>query len=190
MRPQSLPLLPSINNTMATPVKIYRILTYLLLPNAFLYGLIGVLVLIPALMSPIMLFTVFLFICAAIYGFMSLRFLHQGLLPNRPCKPSLKDWVRVNGFVSMVLGIQLLLRGGESAMMSDVELTTLTNQLLDMQPMLKDRFNSAQLISMFKGLFIYFLISGILLVTHLLMSFRLLKVYGYLFARPDQGEGE
>lgn len=166
---------------MGTPVKIYRILSYILLPNAAFFGIIGVLMLIPALMAPMMLFTVFLFVCTAIYSFVSLGFLQQAILQGRNCKPSLRDWIRVNGFVAMVLGIQLILRGGGSVMMSDAEVKTLVDQMLDMQPMLKDSFSATKLSAIFKGLFIYFLISGILLVTHLFFSFRFIKLYGSKF---------
>src|SRR3954453_10388601 len=89
---------------MKTMLVVYRILTFILLPIAALMGFIDISLLLMALANPAALLPVFAIACIVIYIFTSLSFLTKGITDGRQCKPSLRDWIRVNAYVSIAFG--------------------------------------------------------------------------------------
>src|SRR5437764_1519642 len=82
---------------------VYRLLTFILLPIAVIIGIVDITVLSLALATPSALLLVFAIACIVIYVFTSFSFLTNGIIGGRQCKPSLRDWIRVNAFVSIAL---------------------------------------------------------------------------------------
>ena len=105
--------LPGSNNnwleTMTKQLTVFRILTFILLPIASLFGVMDLMILPSALANPAILLIVFVLAAFVIYTFTSLRFLTKGIDIGRPCKPSLRDWIRVNAFASSFMGIMFLM---------------------------------------------------------------------------------
>ena len=83
----------------------YRVLSIILIPVAVLYGLAAFLFLFAALANPPLLLPVFMMICIVIYTFTSFKFLNKGILRAQPCKPSLKDLIKVNALVSLIVSL-------------------------------------------------------------------------------------
>src|SRR3954470_1418467 len=80
---------------------VYRLLTFILLPIAAILGFLDISLLLLALANPAALLPVFAIACIVIYVFTSFFFLIKGILGGMQCKPSLRDWIRVNAFVSI-----------------------------------------------------------------------------------------
>jgi hypothetical protein len=167
---------------------IFRILTFVLLPIAALFGVLDFFMLFAALANPAMLFIVFVMAGFVIYSFSSLRFLTKGIDLNKPCKPSLKDWIKVNGYVSVFMGVSFLMNALTIFFSSEANLKQILNTFLETQsnvpPMLTPEiFIYAMKIAAY---FLFFV--SVVLLAHIPVTFRLLKQYGYLFEEPTAAE--
>ena len=160
---------------------IFRILTFILVPIAALFGGIGFFTLLLALSNPQLLFAVFLLLSFAIYVFTSLTFLYKGIDPGKQCKPSLKDWIRVNAFVAGFLGIAFLQVVGAVFFSNPSDLQKLYDQTLEMQPNMSKMMNFSLYLSMLRGVGYFFLFISIALFIHIPLNFRLMKKYAHLF---------
>lgn len=81
---------------------VYRLLTIII--NIFsAFVALMVLIMLPmAIASPALLLPVFMLVCIVLYSWYSNRFRQQVLIKQQMVKKSLKDWVKVNGYVSLV----------------------------------------------------------------------------------------
>ncbi len=188
MRFRKLLLIPSPdsnnNNAVELHMKqltLFRILTFILIPIAAIFGFIDLLLLVIALANPILLFGVFILGCFVIYTFASLKFLSKGIDRNAPCKPSLRDWIRVNAFVSIFISFQFLWEAVRFFRSSDAELRTRLSQQIQAMPYAPPAVNISLYIEMMKALTYFTVFMSIVLVVHIVMNFRLLKQYQYLF---------
>jgi hypothetical protein len=164
---------------------IYRILTFILVPVAVLFGFMDLFLVLTALSNPALLLFAFLFACLVIYIFSSLRFLSLGIDTGRPCKHSLRDWIRVNAFVSAIIGSIFMLNALTVFFSSDITLRQVLSTLGERQPNTPS-MNTEMLLRMMKifAYFIFFI--SVILFIHLRMTFRLLKQYNHLFTEPVQ----
>lgn len=162
----------------------YRILTLVLLPFAALFGFMALMMLFVALANPPMLLPVFVVACVAIYVFASFNFLNKGILQGRQCKTSLKDWIRVNSYVSIVFSIMVLLNLGVSISNPEI-LTQAVEQAMPMQGG-QAQFTKQEVLAATKLLmFILGTIAALLLV-HIIISLRLLRQFGDRFGEASQ----
>ena len=158
---------------------VYRVLTFILLPIVAILGFIDISLLLMALANPAALLPAFAIACIVIYLFTSLNFLNKGITAGKPCKLSLRDWIRVNAFVSIAfstLGI--------------IEYITVLNNKAVRDEMVKQAMaqqgvataiSSGQMEQILLSFLFIFLIFSLALIVHIVMTFRLLKEYGYLF---------
>lgn len=160
---------------------IYRILTYILIPIACLFGLMGFLILIPALGNPPMWIMLFMFASLVIYTFSSLKFLSSGIERNAVCKPSLRDWIRVNAFVCMGMGGLFFINAIGIYMLGPVALQEFVERAMESQPNLPEGIDSGIFVSLLKGVAGFMLVVSILILAHALLTFRILKKFGHLF---------
>ena len=167
---------------------IFRILTFVLLPIAALFAVIDFFMLLTALANPAMLFIVFVMAGFVIYSFASLRFLTKGIDLNKPCKPSLKDWIKVNGYVSIFLGVSFLMNAFTVFFTIEANLRQILNQFLEQQPTVPAMLTPELFIYMMKiaAWFLFFI--SVVLLAHIPINFRMLKQYGYLFEEPTAAE--
>jgi hypothetical protein len=164
---------------MKTMLIVYRILTFVLLPIVTLLGIIDIFLLLVALSNPSAMLTVFAIACIVIYVFTSLSFLVKGILGGRQCKASLRDWIRVNAFVSIAfssLGVIEYI-----TLISNKSLTADFVKQLMQQPSVPAGINAAELEQVLLSFLLFFLIFSIVLIAHILISFRLLKQFSYVF---------
>ncbi len=160
---------------------IYRILTYVLLPIAVLFGMIDFLMLFSALANPALLFIVFIMAGFVIYTFASLRFLTNGIDSNKPCKTSLRDWIKVNGYVSVFLGVSFLMNALSVFFSSETSLRKLLSNFLESQSNVPPMLTPDLFIYMMKIAAYFLFFVSVVLLAHIPLTFRLLKQYGYLF---------
>jgi len=161
---------------------IYRILTFLLVPVAVLFGFMDLMILVSALANPALLIFVFMFGCFVIYIFSSLKFFSKGIEPGRPVKSSLRDWIRVNAFVSGFMGSIFLLNAFSIFLMSDITLRQVITQFTENQPNVPANLSPELFLQMMKFFAWFISIVSIVLLIQIRMTFRLLKQYKHLFS--------
>lgn len=161
--------------------KVFRVLSYVLIPVACFFGLMGLLILIPALANPSMWLILFLFASMVIYTFSCLKFLTRGIERNAPCKRSLKDWIRVNAYVCLVMGGMFFLNAIGILMLGPVGLQELVERAIESQPNLPEGMNVNFFASILKTIAGFMLAISILIISHVILCFSMLKKFGYLF---------
>ena len=89
-------------------LKLYTVLTYILIPIALFFGFLDVLILFSSLANPSALIMVFIIACLVIYTFSSFKFLKMGLEREIVQTSKLKDWIKVNAYVSFFYVVYFL----------------------------------------------------------------------------------
>lgn len=162
---------------------IYRVLTYALLPVAALLGLGALMFLMMALAQPALFLPVFTTAATVIYIVASLIFLQTAILGNKACKKSLRDWIRVNAFVAIVVAVGSLMQGitllRDPAVVKEMveQYNTMAAQSASDVP---PPFDMA---AVMRGVAWFVIAFAATLTTHILLSFRLLRQYAGYFAR-------
>jgi hypothetical protein len=160
---------------------IYKVFTFILLPFAVIFGILAFFMLFVALANPVLLFPVFMMVGFAIYTTCCSIFLFKGINNNQPCKPSLKDWIKVNGYVSSAMGVMTLLNTITLMSTSKQDLKKYADQILAMQPAKPQGFNADVFVQMMSVMSWGLLGFAIVLIIHLLITFTLLKKYQHIF---------
>ena len=160
----------------------YKILTFILLPFAVIFGLLAVIMFFVALANPVLLLPVFMMAGFTIYAICSTIFLFKGVTNNQPCKPSLKDWIKVNGYVSSTLVVMTLINTITLMNTNKAELKKYADQMLAMQTAKPQGFDADAFIKMMSAMSWGLLAFATILFVHLLFTFTLLKKYQHLFA--------
>ena len=167
---------------------IFRIITFILVPIASLFSVIDFFMLFTALANPTLLFVVFIIAGFVIYTFSSLRFLVRHIDLNKQAKPSLKDWIKVNGYVTIFLGVSFFMNAMTVFFSSEATLRQLLSQFLETQPTVPAMLTPELFITMMKSVAWVLLFISVLVMAHIPMNFRLLKQYQYLFNKQTEAE--
>lgn len=162
-------------------LKIFRILSYIMLPIGGLFGLIALLTLIPALVNPSMWLMLFLFASVVIYTFTSFTFLTKGIERNARCKPSLKDWIKVNAYVSLVMGGMFFINAIGILSLGPVALSDFVTQMIEAQPNLPKGMRPDFIISLLKTVAGFMLVVSIIVIAHIILTLGMIKKFGHLF---------
>jgi hypothetical protein len=162
-------------------IKIYRILTFILLPIEILMGLMALLMLVVSLGNIAALLPVFMISCTVIYIFSSFRFLNSGIEQHKPLKASLKHWIKVNGYVSAAFAA-LMITQLTTILFHQELLQEMYQQAIVMQSKMQGQKLPEQvfknvMIGMLCGILTY----AVLLLVHTFMSFRFVRQYQHLF---------
>lgn len=160
---------------------LYRFISFALLPVAALLLAFDLLVLLSALANPSMLLTVFTLGCVCIYVFTSFTFLNRGISQGRPCKPSLKDWIKVNAIVTAIF-VAMTLTAVLITISDPAQVSTLVDRALEMQDAGTPHLRKDLLLKMTKGMLYFFGALSALLAIHIVITLRLLKKYQHVFA--------
>ncbi len=165
-------------------LKIYTILTYILLPIACLFGITSIVGLLIALANPTMLIPLFIMVCMVIYIFSSFSFLRKGIQQNKPCKKILKDLLKINGVVSVIFSVNMLLSGIQILYKKEI-LNSLVEDFVSQQKGLPVGMKTTML-NIMQGS-IYFMIGvGICVLIHVALNFRLMKDYQHVFLKDEE----
>ena len=162
-------------------LKLYKVLTYILIPIALFLGFIDTILLMVSLLNPTNLLYVFILACFVIYTFVSFKFLRQGVQTEQPLKKNLKDWIKVNAIASIFLCSLFCLNGLSILLSDNATLSKYIDDIITQQPGLSKEISAATILNIFKGISVAFLIIGTVGLLHIRITFRLLKKYGYLF---------
>ena len=162
-------------------IKAYAILTYILIPFALFFGVIDFILLVSALANPSALIFVFIVACLVIYSFVTLKFLRTGLQREQTMAKSLKDWIKVNAFVSLFLCSLFVVNALSILFSSPATLNKLIDAMIEQQPGFPQSIDNNMIISIIKGFSVFLLIVGSIALIHIRTTFRYIKEYGYLF---------
>ena len=162
-------------------VQIFKVLTYLLIPIALLFGFMALLVLPTALANPALLLVVFIFSCITIYTFSSLRFVTTAINKAKNCNPSLKDWIKINGYISVGTAFMFLLNSIAILMLRPIEFNDFVSKAMETQSSLPPSITPALVGQMLKYTAIFMLITSTIILIHARMQFVFLKAYSYVF---------
>ncbi len=160
---------------------LYKILSYILLPIAALLGFLGLIALIIAISQPALLLGVFMLVCVAIYTYTSFYFLQNGIITQRKCKPSLKDWIKVNAYVAIAFGV-LSVAQSISLLTNPVAIQQVIEQSAEMQSQMSGASTPTDLLQKTtKWLLIVMGVTGVILIAHTFLTFSYLKKFGSAF---------
>jgi hypothetical protein len=162
-------------------ISFYRILTYLLFPFVILFGFMALIMLMIALANPAALLPVFLLVCVVIYTFASYSFLNKGIAHGKPCRPSLKDLIKVNAYVSMVFGGWWLVQSVAALANPSALRESVSTALAEQKTALPQGITESMMLQGMKGVLYFLIIFCIALLIHISISFRLLKAYRHVF---------
>ena len=167
-------------------LKAYRIISYLLIVVAFFIGL-GVMMLLGAAFSnPAILLSVFVAAAVVLYSFSSFQFLNKGIRRGEKMKPSRKDFIKVNAYVSLFFGVMNIVQT-VTIIAEPVMLREVINQVAQI-PETGMNFSKDQLFNIMQSLVWFLLIYAVALVVHIQFSFRLLKIYAAVFDASRDAE--
>jgi hypothetical protein len=158
----------------------YRAINFFILPMAAYIAINALMLLFVSLTNPLMLLLDFIMACIPLYAFTSNYFFNRGIKNAQPCKPALKDWIKVNAYVSlffsafMFLACLVLL----AALNNPAQLQQLKDQIAATSP---TPVPEGQLVRYLKIIVYVFLPFTILLVIHIIITLRLLRQYRWVF---------
>lgn len=164
-------------------IKIYRILTFILLPIEILMGLMALLgfMLVMATGSIADLLGVLMIFCSVIYIFSSFRFLNSGIEQHKPLKANLKHWIQANAFVTIGFAIYTIIKFS-IPLINPKLLEEMYQQIMEMQSKMQGQKLPIQVFkNMMLGVFCAMLTYSVLLLVHTFMSFRFVQQYQHLF---------
>jgi len=160
---------------------IYKILTFILLPFAALFGLFSLIMIFIGLANPVILLPVCVMACFTIYTVCCTIFIVKGLDRQQQLKPSLKDWIKVNGYVSNVMAVISVINSFALIAYSKPQLTKLAQELLAAQPVKPEGVSIETIVNALLVMTYIMLVFSIVLLIQLALSFRLVKKYQHLF---------
>ncbi|NQW78359.1 MAG: hypothetical protein HQ449_03495 [Chitinophagaceae bacterium] len=166
---------------MAPQLKLYTVLSYILIPIALFFAFLDIALLLSSLANPSSLILIFILACLVIYIFASFKFLKAGIEKEVAQTAKLKDWIKVNAYVSFFLCSLFFINAISILISSDVLLVKFIDEFLQSQPGIPKELTSALMLSLLKGVSVFLLITGIVGLIHIRTSLRLLKQYEYLF---------
>jgi hypothetical protein len=166
---------------------VFRVLTFILIPLAALFGFMDIFILLASLANPSFLLFAIAFAGFVAYTIVSMQFLIRGIDNNRRCKPSLRTWIKRTAYISLGMGFFFLLNAVSVFFTSDIALREYLSQFMETQPKMAPMFTVDFLLSMMRGMSWFMLIFGLILVDHTRINFKFLKIYAHLF-EPKEPE--
>lgn len=162
-------------------ITLFKILSFILLPIALFFIVMDLIAIIMALGNPSLLFPVFLITGMIIYVLTSFYFLLMGLNKKQGLGASVKDWIKVNAYVTLFLGFQFMLVSVSIFYMGSASLQEFADKALAAQPNMPSQMNSGLFLKMLKGMAYFFFFLSLSLLVHISICFKLLKEYAHLF---------
>ncbi len=161
--------------------KIYKWLTYILaIPTAFIafFSLFGILI---AIANPQMLIPVFIMVCIVLYYISSFIFLRKAITKNLTCKKIIKDLIKINSIASLFFSVLNIIQIFSILFNPSFVETTINTIIEQNQGNINTIFNKHQITSLFYTVSGIIALFSILLITHILIGFKLIKTYADSF---------
>jgi hypothetical protein len=158
----------------------YRAINIVILPMAAYIAINVLMSIIVSLTNPLLLLFEFIMACIPLYAFTSNYFFNRGIKNAQPCKPVLKDWIKINAYVSLFFSVFMFLACLVllAALNNPAQLQQLKDQVAASSPA---PIPEGQLIRYLKIMVYVFLPFTVLLVIHIIITLRLLKQYRWVF---------
>lgn len=166
---------------MQQPSKLYIVLSYILLPIALFFGFMDSLLLLSALANPSALILVFAMACIVIYSIASFKFLKLGIEREQTQTTKLKDWIKVNAYVSLMMFSLIFLNAVSILISNDATLIGFIDEFLAQQSGLPPGFNSQFVLKIMRTAAYFLFVIGAVGIVHIRMTLKLVKEYDYLF---------
>ena len=166
---------------MQQPSKLYLALSYLLIPIALFFGFMDSILLISALANPSAMIALFAMTCIVIYSFTSFKFLKLGIEREQILTTKLKDWIKVNAYVSLLMFCLIFLNAVSILLSNDATLIVFVDQFLTQQTGLPPEFNSQFVLKAMRVLSYFLFAIGAIGILHIRMTLKLVREYDYLF---------
>lgn len=166
---------------MQQPSKLYLVLSYILIPIALFFGFMDSILLLSALTNPSAMILVFAMACIVIYSFTSFKFLKLGIEREQTQTTKLKDWIKVNAYVSLLMFCLIFLNAVSILLSSDVILIKFIDEFLAQQSGLPSEMNSQFILKTLHVAAYFLFVIGAVGILHIRMTLRLVKEYDYLF---------
>jgi hypothetical protein len=166
---------------MQQPSKLYLVLSYILIPIALFFGFLDSLLVISALANPSAMILVFAMACIVIYSFTSFKFLKLGIEREQILTTKLKDWIKVNAFVSLLMFSLIFLNAAIILLSNDVILIKFIDEFLAQQSGLPPEMNSQFVLKTLRVTSYFLFVIGAVGILHIRMTLKLVKEYDYLF---------
>ena len=153
---------------------VFKILSYILMPVAFLLGLFDVTAISGAISNPALLLPVFIIAAVVMYIFSSFRFYRNGINGDKTFSKKTKDFIKVNGFVALGFSALSLVQG----------VVVLTNKkaIVEMIENYNKMAQSYALSSVQASNFLYVslaisIVFSLVLIAHIFICLKLMKQY-------------
>jgi len=166
---------------MQQPSKLYLVLSYILIPIALFFGFMDSILLLSALTNPSAMILVFAMACIVIYSFTSFKFLKLGIERAQTQTTKLKDWIKVNAYVSLVMFCLIYLNAVSILLSCDFILIKFIDEFLAQQSGLPSVMNSQFILKTLHVAAYFLFVIGAVGILHIRMTLRLVKEYDYLF---------
>jgi hypothetical protein len=163
----------------------FKILSFILLPIALFFIVMDFIAIIMALGNPSLFFPVFLLTGMIIYVLTSFYFLLMGINKKQMLGASVKDWIKVNAYVTLFLGFQFMLISVSIFYMGSASLQEFADKAMASQPNMPSQMNNGLFLKMLKGMAYFFFFLSMALLVHITICFKLLKEYANLFLQKE-----
>lgn len=162
-------------------LKLYVVLSYLLIPISLFFAFIDIALLVTALANPGTLIMVFIIACLVIYTFVSFKFLKLGIQREQAQSHKLRDWIKLNAYVSLFLCSLFFINSISILVSTNATLQIFIDEFLQQQSNLPAALNSAFILTLLRGLAVFLLVVGTVGLLHIRTTLKLVKEYDYLF---------
>jgi hypothetical protein len=136
---------------------------------------------ISALANPSALILVFAMACIVIYSFTSFKFLKLGIERAQILTSKLKDWIKVNAYMSLLMFSLIFLNAVSILLSSDVILTKFIDEFLAQQSGLPPEMNSQFVLKSLRVAAYFLFVIGAVGILHIRMTLKLVREYDHLF---------
>lgn len=164
-------------------LSIYRIFSYILVTIGIILGFASLIAILIALSNPVLLISVFIIIAVVLYSFSSFLFLNNGIDGKRNLKPGMKDFIKVNAYVSIVFVVMNIFQF-ITVMSNNAVFNEALNQVKTFQNN-QSPLSKELMLKMMKGIMWFLFFYAVVLGIHISITFRLLKQYDHLFSEKN-----
>lgn len=136
-----------------------------------------------AFANPQILLGLAFMICLFLYSFFSFRFNTRAVIGNNPVKRNLKDWIKINSYITffqqvmLFISIVFILTNQSSV---ETQFRATYNQMEAMQTS-NLNMTYPQFIQFLNGFFEIILVVSAIYIAHIILTWRLLRAYGEYF---------
>jgi len=166
---------------MQQPSKLYLVLSYILIPIALFFGFMVSIAFIIAFANPSVLLPAFAMACIVIYSFSSFKFLKLGIEREQILTNKLKDWIKVNAYVSLLMFCLIFLNAVGIFLSNDASLIHYSDNLIAQQSGLPPGFNSQLYVKILRIASYFLFVIGAVGILHIRMTLKLVRDNDHLF---------